>query len=297
MNENNIPEDHETEQPREPERKPSGYFQDVDQRSKSPEIPAVKSIQPAEFPKGFWRQIDYMLHHPDEIMESLRLDKNLWILSRLFFMITLFMAALYGAVMGATNLLQGSEMTINGKLLMILVTGIKVPSLFLLTLFIVLPPIYVSNAFAGARNTFRQMLALLMASLAITTTILASMASVAFFFALTSGSYDFIKLLHVLFFAYAGVAGLYYLEKSVKNLVVGNERSIKRSLFLVWLLLYMFVGTQLAWVLRPFVGSPNMPFTLFRERTGNFYESVIKSTHNLIKDKSQADKRGSEKRR
>ena len=79
----------------------------------------------------------------------------------------------------------------------------------LLTLAIVLPPIYVSNAFVGAQLLFRQMLAMLLGSVAITVTVLSSMATVAFFFALTSRSYDFIKLLHVLFFAYAGLTGLF----------------------------------------------------------------------------------------
>ena len=102
-----------------------------------------RHFEPAQFPNRFWKAVDYLLQHPDEILESLRRDENLWRLSRIFFLITLVMAAFYGAVMGGTNLLQDSILTFNAKMLMILVTAIKVPVLFLLTLVIVLPPIYV----------------------------------------------------------------------------------------------------------------------------------------------------------
>ena len=37
------------------------------------------------------------------------------------------------------------------------------------------------------------------------------------------------------------------------------------TLLYVWILLFGFVGTQLAWTLRPFFGSPGQDFALFRE--------------------------------
>ena len=253
-----------------------------------PPVPPAESepvqVDPAQFPRGFWKRIDYLLHHPEEVFESLKQDRDLWQLSRIFFTISLLMAALYGAVMGATNLLQNSpDMLLEHKLLLILVVAVKTPVLFLLTLLIVIPPVYVSNAFLGTRYSFRQVLTLLLATVAITSTVLASMATVAFFFALTSQSYDFIKLLHVLFFAYAGVMGLVFLEKCLGRIASGSQHRTPRKLLVMWLLLYIFVGTQLAWVLRPFVGSPNEEFQLFRPREGNFYESVIQSIQRVHK--------------
>lgn len=247
----------------------------------TPAAKATEPARPAAIPRGFWRSVDYILRHPEEILESLRTDTDLWRMSRIFFLVSLVMAALYGAVMGATNLLQNSEMEMAGKLWMILVTGLKVPILFLVTLAIVLPPVYVSNAFMGSRLSFRQMATALLSSLAVTTTVLASMATVAFFFAITSRSYNFLKLLHVAVFAYAGLAGLQYLVKSMQIMMKGSKRETSTFLFLMWLALYMFVGTQLAWVLRPFVGSPNLPFRIFRARSGNFYESVAESIRSL----------------
>ena len=244
--------------------------------------PPPPPVEPAEFPPGFWPAVDYLLHHPDRILASLRADRDLGRLSGIFFRIGLITCALYGAVMGATNLLQGSELDLPHKFMQIGVTALKVPVLFLLTCAIVLPPIYVSNAFVGSKLSFRQMLAVLLSSLAVTTTVLASMATVALFFSLTSQSYDFLKLLHVLFFVYAGLSGLGYQRRCLRELMPPGTSS--GGLWVLWLVLYMFVGTQLAWVLRPFVGDPGTHFQVFRARTGNFYESVLHSTGKLLDD-------------
>lgn len=244
--------------------------------SKKPQ-PPPEPVEPAELPRGLWRQVDYILQEPERVLESIRQDRDLWRLSRVFCLVSLVMAALYGGVMGATNLLQGSEMAFSGKVMMILAVAIKVPLLFMLSLLIVLPPVYVSNTFMGARLPFRVMQAQMLAAMSTTTIVLASMATVAFFFSLTSETYDFIKLLHVLFFAYAGLVGLVSLNKAIDKASPEEHGETPGGLFFAWLVLYGFVGTQLAWVLRPFVGAPNMDFQIFRPRTGNFYESVFES--------------------
>lgn len=253
-----------------------------------PELPEPpEPVEPADLPRGLFTQIDYLLRHSERVIESARLERELWPICRALFVISMAMAAVYGAVMGGSNLLQNSVMPFDDKMLMILIVAIKVPMLFLLTLGIVLPPIYVSNAFIAPRIKFGQILTVLLMTTAITTTILASMATVAFFFALTSANYHFIKLLHVVFFAYAGVVGLMGFEKAMRRVSQTTRRHAPKPLFWVWFLLYMFVGAQLGWVLRPFVGAPNLELTLFRERKGNFYESVVDSVRNL--DKGRRD--------
>jgi hypothetical protein len=50
-------------------------------------------------------------------------------------------------------------------------------------------------------------------------------------------------------------------------------------------LVFGFVGTQMAWSLRPFVGSPNLEFQFFRaDQTGNLYQAVANSAAQLAKD-------------
>ncbi len=252
-----------------------------------PPRPPRPRPEPAVFPPGFWRKVDYLLQCPEAVLESIRRDVDLWSLARLFLVISIVMAAIYGAVMGATNLLQASVMDRTDKFMLIGVTAVKVPVLFLLTLFIVLWPIYISNAFEGSRLSFRRMVVVMLSSTAVMSTMLASMATVALFFSLTSTNYHFMKVLHVAFFIYAGVTGLGWLLRSLQAAAEGHGKPTPPLLFVGWLVLYMFVGTQLAWVLRPFVGSPNEQFQLFRPRHGNFYESVLQSMGKLFEKEEQ----------
>lgn len=53
----------------------------------------------------------------------------------------------------------------------------------------------------------------------------------------------------------------------------------------LWLLLYAFVGTQLAWTLRPFFGAPGEEFELVREIGGNFYTNVFQSLEHLFRER------------
>lgn len=55
-----------------------------------------------------------------------------------------------------------------------------------------------------------------------------------------------------------------------------------RLVFGCWVVVFSLVGAQMGWVLRPFIGTPGMPFTLFRERTSNFFEAVLKALGALL---------------
>ena len=56
----------------------------------------------------------------------------------------------------------------------------------------------------------------------------------------------------------------------------------RNRILFFWLVLYAFVGTQLAWTLRPFFGAPGMPFEIVRKLGGNFYVDVFKSLTHLF---------------
>jgi hypothetical protein len=61
----------------------------------------------------------------------------------------------------------------------------------------------------------------------------------------------------------------------------GSERPASMTLLYIWIGLFGFVGTQLAWTLRPFFGSPGQDFALFRNIEGNFYAEIIKTIAGL----------------
>ncbi|MFC3503966.1 hypothetical protein ACFOOK_23765 [Micromonospora krabiensis] len=60
-----------------------------------------------------------------------------------------------------------------------------------------------------------------------------------------------------------------------------GQRPTSMTLLYIWILLFGFVGTQLAWTLRPFFGDPGQDFALFRSIDGNFYAEILRTIANL----------------
>lgn len=56
-----------------------------------------------------------------------------------------------------------------------------------------------------------------------------------------------------------------------------------RHVFNLWIVIYSIVGAQMGWVLRPFIGAPDLPFELFRsERESNFFAAVAEALGKLF---------------
>ena len=55
-----------------------------------------------------------------------------------------------------------------------------------------------------------------------------------------------------------------------------------RAVFGCWMVVFAIVGAQMGWVLRPFIGSPTLPFAWFRERESNFFEAVLRALESLF---------------
>jgi hypothetical protein len=196
----------------------------------------------------------------------------------------------YGIVLGLSN-----------GLLQALASAIKMPLLFLLTLAICMPTLYYFNLVFGARLSIRQALALVMVAISVTAVLAFSFAPISLFFMVTAQDYEFYKLLNVAILTLTGVTGLGFLLEGMRSLnkMLSEETlagvaapteanaeapvparpavpvKINMNLLYIWVLLYGFVGTQLAWTLRPFFGDPNQPFEIFRQIQGNFYVNIF----------------------
>ncbi|MBE9034936.1 actin-binding WH2 domain-containing protein [aff. Roholtiella sp. LEGE 12411] len=181
--------------------------------------------------------------------------------------------AIYGGIIGAYH-----------SWMQALSSAIKLPALYLITLLICLPTLYFANIIFGSKRTFSQHLALVLTAVSITSVLLFSFAPITLFFLITTNNYQFLILLNVFLFAitgFIGISSLYHATSLV--LEQENEGSNTRQKILqFWLLLYAFVGSQLGWTLRPFFGTPDSVFQLFREREGNFYLSVIQAISYLL---------------
>jgi hypothetical protein len=182
--------------------------------------------------------------------------------------------AIYGAVMGAsTSLLQAAS------------SFIKLPFLFLATLIICTPSLHFFNILFGSRQTLLQTITLILTAMTTTAVLLLSFAPVTLFFLLTSSEYQFFKLLNVFFFALSGVMGIAFLRQGLGALAAYDNpegANARRIIFILWVILYGFVGSQMAWTLRPFMGIPGNPFILFEQIGGNFYSDVLESIRVIL---------------
>jgi hypothetical protein len=95
-------------------------------------------------------------------------------------------------------------------------------------------------------------------------------------------TYTVIQLTHVAVIAFAGVTANLRLLQLLRKLS-GNVTVARRVLF-AWLAGNLFFGSQLSWILRPFIGSPGLEVEFLRKTAfqGNFYETVFQSVVSLF---------------
>jgi hypothetical protein len=183
------------------------------------------------------------------------------------------LAFVYGVVMGCYN---GFYQALS--------SGVKMPVLFLLLIIICFPAFYVIQSVLGSRLSVAQMASIILSGFIYTTSIMVSFSTIVLFFMITGGNYAFLKLLHVAVIALAGLFGMKHivdaLTYSCEKKKIYPRTGI--AVFRFWIIILFFVGSQLSWSLRPFVGVKNQPFELFRKQEGNFYQTVIRTFVDLF---------------
>jgi hypothetical protein len=174
-----------------------------------------------------------------------------------------------------------------------LYSGIKLPLVILLTtagnglLNGMLAPLL------GLNVTFRQSLAAVLLSFAITAIVLGALSPVAWFIVwntppLTTGTtlvspeYGFLQLMLALFVALAGITGNLRLYPLLRQWA-GNAATARKVL-LAWLAGNLFLGSQICWVLRPFIWDTNPTVKFFGSQgiKGSFFETVFQAVWRLI---------------
>lgn len=185
-------------------------------------------------------------------------------------------AGLYGAAMGWWRDPQQA-----------LYVAIKFPLIVLLTtagnalLNVMLAPLL------GLNLPFRQSFSAILMSFVIAAAILGAFSPLMAFLvwnappmspeAVSGATYNFIKLTNVAAIAFAGAVGNARLFQLLIRL--GGRRAVAFRVLFAWLAGNLFLGSQLSWILRPFIGSPSLPVEFFRATAlrGNFYENVFRS--------------------
>ncbi|MHC4640311.1 MAG: actin-binding WH2 domain-containing protein, partial [Planctomycetota bacterium] len=188
---------------------------------------------------------------------------------------------LYGVVMGSYN-----------GFLQAISSGIKVPLLLSLAILICFPAFFIIQYALGSKLGFCQMFMIILSGFVITGLIMLSFAPIVIFFLITGCNYSFLKLLHVAIFALSGFFGMKTILDALRFSC--EKKSVYPKIgvvvFRFWIIILAFVGMQLAWNLRPFVGSRDMQFELLRKREGNFYIAVLQSVGDLVSPPKKTNK-------
>ena len=172
-------------------------------------------------------------------------------------------------------------------------TGIKLPLVILLTtlgnglLNGMLAPLL------GLNVNFRQSLALVLMSFAITAIVLGALSPVALFIVwntppLTAGTtesspeYALMQLTLTVFVALAGVMGNLRLVPLLREWA--GSAAVARNVLLAWLAGNLFLGSQICWVLRPFIWGGNGPVKFIGQNCfqGSFFETNFNALCKLL---------------
>ena len=217
--------------------------------------------------------VERLLREPEGIWRQIAAERDLGALTRQLLLATALPLTVQGAVLGASS-----------GILQALSSAVKLPLLFLLTLAICLPTLYLFNLVFGSRLRVSQTLAVVLCAMATTAVLTLGFTPISVFFLLSARSYAFFKILNVAILALTGVVGLRVLVTGMAAVAPRAEGAegaappgTNRKLLRGWLVVYAFVGTQLAWTLRPFFGAPGLPFELFRTLEGNFYVNIVQT--------------------
>lgn len=220
----------------------------------------------------FLNTLNRLIRDRDAVFRDLREEQ---FLREYFFsttLATIIFGGLYGAVMG---LYAGG--------LQVLFAAIKVPMLLLISLYVSLPTYYVLNGFFGGDMSLRQLAVLFMVSFAVMSILLIAFLPVTLFFTITTpersfATYGFTVLLNVFFFGIAGLTAINYLLKGFDVIHGENKRWVLPMIIGSGVLI--FVGTQLAWVLRPYF---HFSWEFIRPPSGNFYIALVELIARLLR--------------
>jgi hypothetical protein len=191
-------------------------------------------------------------------------------------------AGLYGAVLGAWR-----------EPLQSFFTSIKLPLVILLTtggnalLNGMLAPLL------GVDLSLRQSLAIVLLTFTIAAVLLGALAPVAAFIvwnlppllATTKASsvhYGLLQLVLVIFMAGCGAAGNVALLPTLRARCASAR--VARGVLITWLSTNLLLGSQISWVLRPFIWDPGRPVEFLGPEAwhGSFYETVFHAGRRLI---------------
>lgn len=217
-------------------------------------------------------QLAETLHIPDDFLRGRRRFETgaasahrwRWLLA----FIAIF-GPLYGFCMGSFSATEAERWWLA------IFAAAKVPLLLGATTLLCLPAYFILNTILGLRDDFAAGLQAILAGQAALSIALASIAPLTLVWYASDVTYRAALLFNAAAFAVSTLAGHVIMLRHYRPLI---RRDARHRLGLTsWLCLYAFVGIQMGWMLRPFIGSPGQPPQFFRpEPFSNAYVVVAR---------------------
>ena len=184
--------------------------------------------------------------------------------------------AVYGGVMGAFGGFAAD------RPLQVLFSAAKVPLLIAVTTALAMPSFFVLNTLLGLRDDFAEAARAVVATQSAVAVVLASLAPYTALWYASTTDYHEATVFNAAMFAAASVAAQWVLRRRYARLIARNRRH--RVMLWGWLGVYAFVGIQMGWVLRPFIGQPGVPVTFFRDGVwGNAYVVIAETVWRALR--------------
>lgn len=225
-----------------------------------------------------------LLRLDDAFAEHLRTQRALPSIARRCLVAIVIGAGAYGAAFG---LWRAPAQTIYG--------AVKLPIVLLCVALFTAASSAVLAPMLGARLRPMQSITVILTSLAVTASILGSVAPIAIVLSLSlaplGGPNDAmiaqsLVLAHTLVIALAGIAGVLALLRLLTRIV--PSRNVARRVALAWMATQLLCGAQLSWLLRPFLGRPDRPVTFLSPDAldGGFFDEIGRLAHARFGDAS-----------
>lgn len=203
----------------------------------------------------------------EELLERLLEERRQPEVLRRSLLATLVGAAVFGVALGSYGTSAAQ----------VAAAAVKVPLLLVGTSLLCFPAFHVLQSVKASRPMrLAQSAALQAAALATTAIVWAALSLPLFFLVSTTGHYALAQFLALGVGAIGGLVGLLRLMRGCLRLSGPESGRRLRLPLLLYLLVFGCVGSQMAWVLRPFIGSPSLGFELFRSLEGNIFQHVLR---------------------
>lgn len=180
-------------------------------------------------------------------------------------------AAVYGACMGSFSAYSAARVP------QIAYAAIKVPMLVVVTSGLCMPGFVVLNLTLGLGADLGSALRAIAFAQCALGVALGSLAPFPLLVYASGASHDGALIGNAVLFSLATAIGHTVMRRRYRELSAQPEHGGRHRVMLwVWTTLYAFVGMQMGWMLRPFVGSPGMPAAFLREEPfTNAYIEII----------------------